>query len=105
MTIAVVGVILGFAAGMVTSAMTIWLRRQDRRSKLGRSSCGVSLSIGSLLDPTGGATYTLLRRILAVGEPERSAAQPFRASAQTISRAYTEALSDHQHIGTGNGSL
>jgi hypothetical protein len=52
----------------------------------------------SVLDPSGASIYALMRSILKVSHPDKSATQAFRASARTIADAYDEAVRDRQRM-------
>jgi hypothetical protein len=52
----------------------------------------VALGAVALFDLTGVVIYALMRRALVAPEPDRSAIEPFRKSALTISAAYQEAV-------------
>ena len=107
MTAATLAIIFSFVAGAVAgmiAVVSLAIARGDRRPKRGRSD-GVSLSMASLFDLTGMTVYALLRRSLAVRDPDKSVIGSFHASARTVADAYDEAVRDSQRMGAESGSL
>ena len=108
--------VVGVVAGMVASGLA-W-RHRDRRRLADRAvdesikilmtrredvrkttrSAAVSISVGSLLEPTGISVYGKLRRTLAAPPADRSVMQPFRDSARAIADGYAQAVGNDPYV-------
>jgi hypothetical protein len=83
------------------SIKMLMTRREDVRKTT--RSAAVSISVGSLLEPTGISVYGKLRRTLAVPRADRSVMQPFRDSARAIADGYTQAVGNDPYVILGDG--